>query len=90
MFSENRPKSGDTRPSSITRSIRGSFSSELEILPPEDPSDRQQLLSSLSTASNSSSCYETVEELPLSEVEEDVNQNKKKLGKLNSYIVKPI
>ena len=33
MFS--RPNSGGSRPSSITRSVRGSFSNGLEVLPPD-------------------------------------------------------
>jgi len=90
MFSENRPISGDSRPSSITRSIRGSFSSQLEILPPEEVANEQ----STYLASNSSHCYETVEscveELHFSEVEEDVNQNQCEKGNIKTIFIKDL
>ena len=51
MFS--RPNSCESRPSSITRSVRGSFSNGLEVLPP-DLSDNILLSSPPSPSASSS------------------------------------
>ena len=81
MFS--RPNSCESRPSSITRSVRGSFSNGLEVLPP-DLSDNillpLQLSSTVETSnqpSSSRSNSTTGENRNDEVIEEDLGKSKK-------------